>query len=133
MRAGATPSAPALSVTVPAVSVALAPYSAAAADSLASATPTTTRTVYFSELYYANSPNPDFYVTVDSVNGVPTGAAPIMFDASLPPAVVTTVGAIEDWTIQNRARETHVFHIHQVACMYTYKYVYACMYVPLPM
>ena len=30
------------------------------------------------------------------------------------PAITTKVGAIEDWTIENRALETHAFHIHQI-------------------
>jgi FtsP/CotA-like multicopper oxidase with cupredoxin domain len=33
---------------------------------------------------------------------------------SAPPAVTTTVGAVEDWTIENRTGETHAFHIHQI-------------------
>src|SRR5262249_33208303 len=37
-----------------------------------------------------------------------------LFSALNPPAIVTTQGMVEDWTIENRAREVHVFHIHQL-------------------
>ena len=30
------------------------------------------------------------------------------------PVITTKVGAVEDWTIENRALETHAFHIHQI-------------------
>jgi FtsP/CotA-like multicopper oxidase with cupredoxin domain len=32
----------------------------------------------------------------------------------MPPAIVTHVGAVEQWTIQNRTKESHEFHIHQI-------------------
>ena len=31
-----------------------------------------------------------------------------------PPAIVTTQGSVEDWTIENRSMENHEFHIHQI-------------------
>ena len=31
-----------------------------------------------------------------------------------PPDIVTHVGAVEDWTIENRSGEVHAFHIHQI-------------------
>ena len=31
-----------------------------------------------------------------------------------PPAIVTTTGSVEDWTVENRAGEAHAFHIHQI-------------------
>ena len=31
-----------------------------------------------------------------------------------PPAIVTTQGTTEDWTIENRSAENHEFHIHQI-------------------
>jgi FtsP/CotA-like multicopper oxidase with cupredoxin domain len=70
---------------------------------LAKATADTTRTVYFSE----NDSQTDFFVTVD-------GATPVIFDPNNPPAIVTTQGSVEDWTIQNRSLENHAFHIHQI-------------------
>ena len=77
---------------------------------LAAATPTAKRTLYFSEVLSdpnnAASPT-NFFITVD-------GATPVLFDANNPPAIVTTQGAVEDWTIQNRTMENHEFHFHQI-------------------
>jgi FtsP/CotA-like multicopper oxidase with cupredoxin domain len=42
------------------------------------------------------------------------GHTPKMFSMSDPPAITTTVGAVEDWTIENRSGETHALHIHQI-------------------
>jgi FtsP/CotA-like multicopper oxidase with cupredoxin domain len=68
------------------------------------------RKLYFSEVVSdpsnPNSPT-NFYITVD-------GATPTLFDPDNPPAIVTTQGSVEDWTIENRAMENHEFHIHQI-------------------
>jgi FtsP/CotA-like multicopper oxidase with cupredoxin domain len=72
--------------------------------------PTAHRKLYFSEvLSDPNDPNSptNFYITVD-------GATPTLFNPDNPPAIVTTQGAVEDWTIENRALENHEFHIHQI-------------------
>ena len=37
-----------------------------------------------------------------------------VFDPDEKPVITTHVGAVEDWTIENRALETHAFHIHQI-------------------
>ena len=42
-----------------------------------------------------------------------------MFDPTNPPAIVTTQGAVEDWTVENRAQELHEFHIHQIHFLLT--------------
>jgi len=63
--------------------------------------PTAERTLYFSE------ENSKFFITVD-------GQTPTTFDGANPPAIVTTQGAVEDWTIENRSPENHEFHIHQI-------------------
>jgi FtsP/CotA-like multicopper oxidase with cupredoxin domain len=42
------------------------------------------------------------------------GATPAVFSHHNPPTIVTKQGAIEDWTIENRSQEDHVFHIHQI-------------------
>jgi FtsP/CotA-like multicopper oxidase with cupredoxin domain len=77
---------------------------------LASLTPSATRTLYFSEVL-SDPTNPasptNFFITVD-------GATPTLFDPNNPPAITTTQGSVEDWTIQNRAGENHEFHLHQV-------------------
>ncbi len=72
-------------------------------EGLASATPETSRTLYFSE----NNPLSQFFITV-------AGATPTLFNPNLPPAIVTTQGSVEDWTIQNQTLENHEFHIHQL-------------------
>ena len=78
---------------------------------LDSAAVSANRTLYFSE-DLADPAHPDtsptnFYVTVD-------GAKPVVFSCANPPAITTTQGAVEAWTIQNRSLETHEFHIHQI-------------------
>ena len=79
-------------------------------EGLANATPTAQRTLYFSEVL-SDPKNPlsptNFFITVD-------GATPELFNPNNPPAIVTTQGAVEDWTIQNRTGELHEFHIHQI-------------------
>lgn len=72
--------------------------------------PTAHRKLYFSEVLSdpsdPNSPT-NFYITVD-------GKTPVLFNPDNPPAIETTQGAVEDWTIENRALENHEFHIHQI-------------------
>jgi FtsP/CotA-like multicopper oxidase with cupredoxin domain len=77
---------------------------------LAECKPTAHRKLYFSEvLEDPNDPNSptNFYITVD-------GQKPVVFNPDNPPAIETTQGAVEDWTIENRAEENHEFHIHQI-------------------
>lgn len=78
-------------------------------DGLANAKVTNTRTLYFSEVLSdpsnPNSPT-NFFITVD-------GQTPTLFSPSNPPAIVTTQGSVEDWTIENRSLENHEFHLHQ--------------------
>jgi FtsP/CotA-like multicopper oxidase with cupredoxin domain len=61
------------------------------------------RKLYFSE----NATQTKFFITVD-------GQTPVVFSADNPPAVVTTQGSVEDWTIENQAQENHEFHFHQI-------------------
>jgi FtsP/CotA-like multicopper oxidase with cupredoxin domain len=76
---------------------------------------TKTRKLYFSERVGANSHGnrgPSglgmaFFVTV-------AGQPPVVFYADEPPAIVTTQGAVEDWTIENQSTEVHEFHMHQI-------------------
>ena len=83
---------------VPAVS---GPPPAARFAGLAEAVPTTTRKLYFSE-------NDTYlFITVD-------GQRPKPYHMDDPPAITTTQGAVEDWTIENRSPEIHEFHIHQI-------------------
>jgi len=75
-------------------------------DLLATASPTKSRTLYFSEINKKNQ----FFITVD-------GDTPKLFSPTDPPSITTTQGSVEDWTIENRARELHDFHIHQIHYM----------------
>jgi FtsP/CotA-like multicopper oxidase with cupredoxin domain len=79
-------------------------------EGLRNATPTATRKLYFSEVL-SDPNNPlsptNFFITVD-------GATPVVFDPNHPPAIVTTQGSVEQWTIENRAQENHEFHMHQI-------------------
>jgi FtsP/CotA-like multicopper oxidase with cupredoxin domain len=74
---------------------------------LAGLTPSKQRTLYFSEYVSSDPGDSKFYITV-------LGQTPKVFNPSDPPAIVTQVGSVEDWTIQNRAKEIHAFHIHQL-------------------
>jgi FtsP/CotA-like multicopper oxidase with cupredoxin domain len=70
------------------------------------------RTLYFLEVpghavkHPAGEPV-NFFIVVD-------GQSARLFDPNDPPAITTTRGAVEDWTIQNRTFEVHEFHIHQI-------------------
>jgi FtsP/CotA-like multicopper oxidase with cupredoxin domain len=79
-------------------------------EGLADAHVTAHRTLYFSEVL-SDPNNPasptNFFITVD-------GATPVLFDPNNPPAIITTQGSVEDWTIQNRTGENHEFHQHQI-------------------
>jgi FtsP/CotA-like multicopper oxidase with cupredoxin domain len=74
---------------------------------LANVKPTATRRLYFSEAPQGTNGPTNYYLTVD-------GQTPMVFNPSLPPAIVTNVGAVEDWTIENHSSEEHAFHIHQI-------------------
>ena len=79
-------------------------------EGLSTSTVNTRRKLYFSEVISdptdPSSPT-NFYITVE-------GATPTVFDPANPPAIVTTQGSVEDWTIENRAQENHEFHFHQI-------------------
>ena len=73
--------------------------------------PTAKRTIYFTEATNGSNGPTEFFITVE-------GQIPALFTMSAPPAITTTVGAVEDWTVQNRTGETHAFHIHQIHFLY---------------
>jgi len=75
-------------------------------EKLAYLKPTIARLLYFSEV------GGNYFITVD-------GQDPVVFDPNNPPAITTTQGAVEDWTIQNRTAEVHEFHIHQIHFLVT--------------
>jgi FtsP/CotA-like multicopper oxidase with cupredoxin domain len=78
---------------------------------LGSVLPVRVRHLYFSEkLIDPNDPTSavEFYLTVD-------GQEPKMFDMNAElPNIVAQQGTVEDWIIENRSRELHAFHIHQL-------------------
>ncbi|HTW58084.1 MAG TPA: multicopper oxidase domain-containing protein [Terriglobales bacterium] len=74
---------------------------------LAAITPTAQRHLYFSEAALGTNPPVNFFITV-------VGQQPKLFSMAEPPAIVTKVGAVEDWTIENRTSEEHAFHMHQI-------------------
>jgi len=74
---------------------------------LSNVTPTAQRKLYFSEEFGGTNGPIQFYITVD-------GQKQVVFEPNEKPAITTKVGAVEDWTIENRALETHAFHIHQI-------------------
>jgi FtsP/CotA-like multicopper oxidase with cupredoxin domain len=84
------------------VSAQIEPVSRQRFEGLETAHVNARRRLYFSE----DNPNSNFFITVD-------GANPILFSPTNPPAIVTTQGSVEDWTIQNRTLENHEFHLHQ--------------------
>jgi FtsP/CotA-like multicopper oxidase with cupredoxin domain len=73
-------------------------------------TPTATRSLYFSEEFGGTNGPIQFYITVE-------GQKQQVFEPNEKPVITTKVGAVEDWTIENRALETHAFHIHQIHFM----------------
>jgi FtsP/CotA-like multicopper oxidase with cupredoxin domain len=77
---------------------------------LESVKPTTLRKLYFSEEFGGTNGPIQFYITVD-------GQKQKIFEANEKPAITTHVGEVEDWIIENRALETHDFHIHQIHFM----------------
>jgi FtsP/CotA-like multicopper oxidase with cupredoxin domain len=68
------------------------------------------RLLYFSQ-HSSNSQDPDnfvlYYVTVE-------GQAPATYKMGSSPNIVVHQGDVEDWIIENRSPEDHVFHIHQI-------------------
>jgi FtsP/CotA-like multicopper oxidase with cupredoxin domain len=75
--------------------------------SLSTVVPDARRALYFSESFGStNGPN-GFFLTVE-------GQTPAVYDPSAPPNIVVHQGSTEDWTVENRAQEDHVFHIHQL-------------------
>lgn len=76
--------------------------------------PTAHRKLYFSETFGharggigRGGQRVNFFITVK-------GQKPVAYDPNNPPAITTTQGAVEDWTIENQAPEVHEFHIHQI-------------------
>jgi FtsP/CotA-like multicopper oxidase with cupredoxin domain len=100
--------APAAPLTLPAAPAAQGPQRFSGLTSLQ---PARQRTLYFSEK--SEDPahpkrNVSYFLTAGD-------ATPKVFDMNFTrPDLTATQGTVEDWTIENRARESHAFHIHQL-------------------
>ena len=79
---------------------------------LAAMKPTTQRKLYFSEAALGTNPPVNFFITVQ-------GQQPELFSKNQLPNIVTKVGAVEDWTIENHTSEEHAFHMHQIHFLVT--------------
>lgn len=75
--------------------------------SLAESRATAIRKLYFAEAANGTNGPTRYFLTVE-------GQAPKLFDTVLPPAIVTKVGAVEDWILANRSGESHAFHMHRI-------------------
>jgi len=74
--------------------------------SLAAASPDAQRRLFFSEAELSPG-HFAYFITLD-------GHTPKVYDMSAPPDLVLHQGTVEDWTVENRSSEDHVFHIHQL-------------------
>jgi len=79
-------------------------------EDLADAKVTAKRGLYFDEVSPPNARDKEgasFFITVD-------GQDEEVYDPDNPPAITTTQGSVEEWTIENHTKEVHDFHIHQI-------------------
>src|SRR5262249_38101031 len=83
---------------VPSVSTDEKPLPPMRFSGLAAQPLTTKRKIYFSEATAGSNGPTQFFLTVD-------GQRPRLFRPDDPPAIVTKVGAVEEWTIENRSPE----------------------------
>ena len=77
---------------------------------LAAATPVAQRNLYFSEVLLdpTNPLSPTtFFLTEE-------GQTPTVFTMNQAPNIIVHSGTVEDWVVENRAQEDHIFHIHQL-------------------
>ena len=107
--------APLSSTIVPAAAVSAPPASlqmppATEVQAILALTPAKRRLIIFTEILSDPSDPASltfFFVTED-------GHKPVYYDMKNLPAIIAQQGTVEDWVLQNRATETHVFHIHQM-------------------
>jgi FtsP/CotA-like multicopper oxidase with cupredoxin domain len=84
---------------------------------ITSVTPSLTRTVFFEEFEDGTA----FFINASGCVTAAGAQCPIQpynidtaFDNNNPPAIITTQGTVEKWIVQNRARENHELHQHQI-------------------
>jgi FtsP/CotA-like multicopper oxidase with cupredoxin domain len=74
---------------------------------LAVGVPDARRKLFFSENFTDPGGNNGYFITLD-------GRTPKAFTMGAPPDLVLHEGVVEEWTVENRSPEDHVFHIHQL-------------------
>ena len=74
---------------------------------LAVSAPDAQRKLFFSESFTDPGGNNGYFITLD-------GHTPRAFTMGSPPDLVLHEGVVEEWTVENRSPEDHVFHIHQL-------------------
>jgi FtsP/CotA-like multicopper oxidase with cupredoxin domain len=74
---------------------------------LAISTPDARRKLFFSENFADPGGTNGYFITLD-------GHTPKAFTMGAPPDLVLHEGVVEEWTVENRSPEDHVFHIHQL-------------------
>jgi FtsP/CotA-like multicopper oxidase with cupredoxin domain len=74
---------------------------------LAVSVPDARRKLFFSENFTDPGGNNGYFITLD-------GRTPKAFTMGAPPDLVLHEGVVEEWTVENRSPEDHVFHIHQL-------------------
>lgn len=79
---------------------------------LAGIKPSATRKLFFAESALGTAGPVNFFLAID-------GQIPHLFTMDEPPAIKTKVGAVEDWTLENRTPEEHAFHMHQIHFLVT--------------
>jgi FtsP/CotA-like multicopper oxidase with cupredoxin domain len=70
---------------------------------LSGVSPVASHVIYFSEVNESSQ----FFITVDN-------QTPQLFSPDNPPALTVRQGTVERWVIENRTKENHEFHLHQV-------------------
>ena len=73
---------------------------------LGATSPNAQRRLFFSESELSPG-HSGYFITLE-------GHTPKIYDMSAPPDLVLHQGTVEDWTVENRSSEDHVFHIHQL-------------------
>jgi FtsP/CotA-like multicopper oxidase with cupredoxin domain len=111
-KAGSTSVEPADAEAAPAAEkpAAVAPLKKMRFAALAATAPVAQRNLYLTEVV-ENPGTPDtygdFYITEE-------GHTPRLFQMGQGPSIIVHSGTVEDWVIENRAIEDHIFHIHQL-------------------
>jgi len=74
---------------------------------LAVSAPDARRKLFFSENFTDPGGNNGYFITLD-------GRTPRAYTMGQAPDLVLHEGVVEEWTVENRSPEDHVFHIHQL-------------------